>query len=198
MELISTLKEAINDLYGFKEVIIEVTEDNYKQAKELQKHSMYNNKLGIGTFLSPILLWRVIDQNEFDIIFKGNSENITGGYFSIKSERDFGPSFTGSREDAINAGIRWGKNGRLSGNLYLLGINGEDKEFLNLRMVDFLKERGIEYSVGDFVIDSSLGYTGLGYSVKDVKKEDLLFVYRINKDGEDITLDDITYDLYFK
>jgi len=196
MKLISILEQTISDLYPFCEIAIEVTVRNSWEAKELRQKTIYK-KLGVGTFITNVFLWRVIDQNEFDIIFERKNENIriTGGDFSVKVEREFGSSFTASRKDAIEFGLAHKKSGRLKGNLYLLGINGNDKEFLNLNMTERLEKQGLKYSVGDFEINSCLGDTGIGYSVRDVKVKDLLFVYKINEEDNNIRLEDITYDI---
>ncbi len=196
MKLINLLIETIEDSYPFCEIAIEITKRNSWEARDLREKTPYKN-LGVATFISDVFLWRVIDQNEFDIIFKGKNDgiNITGGDFSIKVERQFGPSFTGSRKNAIEFGIGWKKSGRLKGNLYLLGINGYGKEFLNVNMLERLKEQGLNYGLGAFEINSCLGDTTLGYSVSDVKRKDLKFVYKINEEDGNIRLEDITYDM---
>ena len=170
------------EAYGFKTIPIEVTQDNYNEALKLrEKFSAFTN-IGIGTFLSNTFLWRAIDQKEFNII--KSTGKITGGEYSVEPERYFGASFGGSRSEVLNFGLRAKKNGRYEGNLYLIGIQAEDKEFLNLNMTERWKDQGFEYEVGDYNINSKLGDVGLGFSVRDVTLRDVLFVYLIADEGE--------------
>ena len=117
---------------------------------------------------------------------------VTGGEFSIKPEREMGPSFTGSRSNAVAFGLAWKKANRLKGQLYLIGINAEDKEFLNLSMVERFEKQGLKYDIGDFDIHSSLGDTTLGFSVRNVTSKDINYIYELSDSGQ---LKDITYDV---
>lgn len=187
--LITKLYEFANS-YDFNNIPIDITEDNYTEAMELRnKYKLFNN-LGIGTFLTTTFLWRIIDEKEFNIIL--NSGKILGGNYSVPVEKYFGASFSGSRNDVIDWGLRIKKNGRLVGKLYVIGINAIDKEFLNLNMVERLKEQGLEYEVGDFVINSKLGDVGLGYSVRNVNIGDIRFIYELDEDTKQ--LKDVTFD----
>lgn len=177
-------------IYGFKKIPIDVTESNYKEALELrQKFSLFKN-LGVATFLSTTFLWRIIDENEFNIILQ--TKKITGGQYAVPVEKLFGASFGGSREEVLNWGIRVKNNGRFKGQLYIIGINAEDKEFLNLNMVERLQDQNLKYEVGDFMIDSKLGDVGLGFSVRDVDLNDVRFIYKLNDETKELT--DVTFD----
>lgn len=70
-------------LYDFGSVDIDITEQNYNEAMSLRKVSGYD-KLGIGTFLSSIILWRVINSDELNKI--NNTNRVIGGNYSVKVE----------------------------------------------------------------------------------------------------------------
>jgi len=179
-----------NEIYGFSDIPIDVTKENYDKAVLFRKKYSLFKDIGIATFLTSAILWRVIDQAEYDLIMK--TGKVTGGTFSIPPEREMGASFTGSRSDAIKFGLAWKKTGRLKGNLFLIGINAEDKEFLNLNMVERFAGQGLKYGVGDFEIHSSMGDHTLGFSVKDVTLKDINYIYEVDEIGK---LTDITYDV---
>jgi len=187
-EEVNLISESI---YGFKKTPIYVTEENYDEALKLRERFSLFKDIGVGTFLTTVFLWRCVDEIEYNIIMK--TGKIVGGNWSIPPEKYFGASFTGSRDDALIFGKGWKKNGRLKGKLYIFGINGKDKEFLNLAMVERLKERVIKYEVGDFLIDSSLGDRGLGFSVRDVTLDDVRFIYFVDEEND--RLEDITFDV---
>lgn len=178
------------DIYGFRDIPIDVSNKNYEEAMSFREKYKLFPKIGIATFLSSPILWRVIDQKEYDIIMK--TGKVTGGEFSIKPEREMGASFTGSRSNAVAFGLAWKKANRLKGQLYLIGINAEDKEFLNLNMEERFEKQGLKYGIGDFDIHSSLGDTSLGFSVRNVTLKDINYIYEINDSGD---LKDITYDV---
>lgn len=116
-------KPKLNEMYDTKTPIV-VTEENYKEAMSIRdkiKNMLNFRELGIGTFLTAIWLWRIVDEFEFNEIIR--TKKIIGGKWAVKVEHDFGPSFTGSKEDAIQFGLRWKSAGRLKGKLYLIGIN---------------------------------------------------------------------------
>lgn len=178
------------DIYGFHNIPIEVSKKNYDEAISFRERYKLFPNIGIATFLSSPILWRVVDQNEYDIIMRIGK--VTGGEFSIKPEREMGPSFTGSRSNAVAFGLAWKKANRLKGQLYLIGINAEDKEFLNLSMVERFEKQGLKYEVGDYDIHSSLGDSSLGFSVRNVSLQDVNYIYEVSDNGE---LKDITYDV---
>lgn len=179
------------NIYDFKETPIEITEENYNEAICLRnKFSLFNN-IGVGTFLTTTFLWRIVDENEFKIIL--NTKKITGGEYSVPPEKHFGASFGGSRNEIIEWGLKVKKNGRYKGNLYVIGINAIDKEFLNLDMVQRLEAQGFKYEIGDFTINSKLGDVGLGFSVRNVTLDDVRFIYKLNEQTKELT--DITYDV---
>jgi hypothetical protein len=178
-------------LYDFREIPIDITEENYNEALTLrQKYSLFKD-IGVATFLTTTILWRAIDENEYNIIMK--SGKLSGGNWAIPAEKYFGASFSGSRDDALLFGKKWKEVDRLKGQLYLIGINAQDKEFLNLAMVERMKKQGLEYKVGDIVINSELGNHGIGFSVRDVTLNDVKYIYKINEESNG--LDDITYDV---
>ena len=183
----------IKEFYSFSKTPIDITTENYEEAMSFRQRFPSFRHIGIATFLTTVWLWRVIDEFEFNDILKYNK--IKGGDWSVKPERIFGASFTGCREDAVNFGLAWKKNGRLKGQLYIIGINAEDKEFLQLTMEERLAEQGLEYKVGDFVIDTKLGNTGLGFSVRNVNLNNIRHIYKLDDDAK---LIDITheYDKY--
>jgi hypothetical protein len=184
-------KQVLNEnLYDFKLTPIDITEDNYTESIFLRnKFSLFKN-IGVATFLTTTFLWRVIDENEFNIIMK--NKKITGGDYSVPAEKYFGASFSGSRNEVINWGLKVKKLGRYKGNLYVIGINAIDKEFLNLNMVERLKEQGFDYEVGDFTINTKLGDVGLGFSIRDVTLDDVRFIYKLNEETKELV--DVTYD----
>jgi hypothetical protein len=184
------INEEVDAIYGFTKAPIDVSEKNFEEAQHLVDRFGYRG-LGVGTFLTTTFLWRCVDENEYDIIQK--TGKIVGGSWAAGPERYFGASFSGSREDALNFGISWKKHGRLSGELYLIGINAEDKEFLNLNMIERLKEQGESYRVDDFLINTSLGDHTLGFSVRDVELDDIRFIYTVDDDTKQLT--DITFDV---
>jgi hypothetical protein len=193
----TTIREYLNEreilkenIYDFKETPIEITDDNYKEALYLRSKFKLFNNIGVGTFLTTTFLWRIVDENEFNIIMK--TKRISGGEYSVPPEKYFGASFGGSRNEVLDWGLRVKKNGRYKGNLYIIGINAIDKEFLNLNMVERLKEEGFNYEVGDFTINSKLGDVGLGFSVRNVTSDDIRFIYQLNEETKELT--DITYD----
>lgn len=191
MNLINIIQEEVSSLYNFQKIPIDITKDNYDESIFLRnKYSLFKN-IGIATFLTTTFLWRCVDENEYQLILK--TGKITGGEWSVPVEKYFGASFTGSREDAIYFGIAWKKAGRLNGNLYIIGINAENKEFLNLNMVERLKNQGMDYQIGDFVIDSKLGDKSLGFSVRNVTINDVRFIYELNEETKQLT--DITFDM---
>jgi hypothetical protein len=181
------IKESI---YDFKKIPIDVTEENYREALALRERYKLFKNIGVATFLSTTFLWRVVDENEFQIILK--TGKITGGDYAVPAEKLFGASYGGSREEVLNWGLKVKSRGRYSGQLYIFGINAEDKEFLNLNMVERLAEQGIEYQVGDFTIDSKLGDVGLGFSVRDVDLNDVRFIYKVDDETKQLT--DVTFD----
>lgn len=180
-----------NDFHGYGDIPIDISFHNYKEALALRKKFSLFNKIGVATFLSKTILWRVIDEFEFSHIIK--TREVKGGNFSVPPERYFGASFTASRSEAIEFGIKWKKAQRLKGQLYIIGINAEDKEFLHLMMVDELMKQGYEYNIGSYTVNSKIGNTGLGFSVANVKMEDIIFIYKL----DDLTgnLNDITFDI---
>lgn len=192
--MIKNFDEWINEnenIYDFQEIPIEITEENYNESIYLRnKFSLFKN-IGVGTFLTTTFLWRIVDENEFKIIL--NTKRIKGGEYSVPPEKYFGASFGGSRSEVIEWGLRVKKSGRYKGNLYVIGINAIDKEFLNLNMVERLEEQGLKYEIGDFVINSKLGDVGLGFSVRNVTLDDVRFIYGLNEETKELT--DITYDL---
>lgn len=184
------LKRILESIYNFKMIPIDISQSNYDEAIRLRKkYSLFPN-IGVGTFLTVTFLWRVVDEFEFDQIIK--TSTITGGNYSIPVERSFGPSFGGSRDEVVHWGLRNKSDGRLKGKLYVIGINANDKEFLNLNMVERLSEQGKVYAVGDYEIDSKLGDVGLGFSVRDVNLNDVRFIYEIDDNTKQLT--DVTYD----
>lgn len=133
MKFIIPIENYLNeDLYDFHEIPIHITPDNYKEALVLRKKFSLFNNIGIATFLTTTFLWRVVDEKEFNIIIK--TKKISGGEYSVPPEKYMGASFGGSRGEVIKWGLKVKKNGRYSGKLYIIGINAEDKEFLNLNM----------------------------------------------------------------
>ena len=185
-------KEFINEsLYNFSSIAIDITPDNYNEALSLRKKYTLFKNIGVATFLTTTFLWRVVDENELNIILK--TKKITGGNYSVPAEKEFGASFSGSRNDVVEWGIRIKSNGRYVGKLYIIGINAENKVFLNLNMVERLQEQGFEYKVGDLMVNSKLGDVGLGYSVRNVILDDVRFIYEINEETKELT--DITFDL---
>lgn len=183
----------LNEMYDFKLTPIVISEENYLETMELRRKmegSILNFRgLGIGTFLTAIWLFRIIDEFEFEQILK--SKKITGGKWAVKVERDFGASFTGSREDAINFGLKWKKADRLKGKLYLISINGDDKEFLNISMEERLEEQGLKYEIGDFLINTKLGDSGLGFSIRNANLSNIRHIYEVSDSGN---LNDITHE----
>jgi hypothetical protein len=190
LRFISEQKGFSSDLYDFREIPIEVTQNNYNEALALRERYPSFQSAGVATFLNTIILWRVVDQFEFEQIVR--SKRIVGGEYSVPIERNFGASFGGSRGEVIEFGLRHKRSGRLKGNLYLFGINAEDKEFLNLDMAGRFKEQGLEYKVGVFDVNSKLGNVGLGYSIRDVSMRDVVLIKKI--DEENGHLIDLTYD----
>jgi hypothetical protein len=177
------------EAYGFKKTPIYVSELDYNESRNIQKNTPFKNA-GIAQFVTNITLWRVIDENELNFILK--SKKITGGEYSISIEKKYGASYSGSRDDVIN----WGRKStnRLKGQLFVIGINAEDKRFFNLNMVERFEEQGLEYGIGDFTIDTSLGNTGLGFSVK-ANSSDIYHVLKLNDGGH---FEDITDDIWSK
>lgn len=192
--MIFITESILKELYDFRMVHIDISENNYKEAMALrQKHPPFQN-IGVAKFISSVILWRCLDEKEFNNIRK--TGKITGGNYSIPVEREFGASFSGSRQDVIDWGIKVKRNGRFVGQLYIIGIIGEDKEFLNLNMEERLEEQGKSYRVGSFYINTKLGNTGLGFSVRDVSfsTSDVLSVYSLDdKTGQ---LTDLTHDIF--
>lgn len=185
-------KEFINEsLYEFNSIAIDITPDNYTESLLLRKKYPLFKNIGVATFLTTTFLWRIVDENELNIVLK--TKRITGGNYSVPVEKEFGASFSGSRNDVIDWGIKVKSNGRYVGKLYIIGINAEDKEFLNLNMVERLQEQGFEYKVGDLLVNSKLGDVGLGYSVRNVTLDDVRFIYELNEETKELT--DITFDL---
>lgn len=182
----------LKEMYDFGSTAIDVTEENYKEALELREKYPSFKGIGVGTFLTNVILWRCIDENEFNIIRK--TGKITGGTYALPAERAFGPSFSGSRPNVIKWGLRIKENGRFKGQLYVIGVNGEEKEFLNLNMEGRFKEQGLEYKPGVFDVNTKLGDVGLGYSIRNVnfKMGDVISVYTLNDNG---MLGDITHDV---
>lgn len=173
------------DLYDFQDVDIDITEENYNEALKLRnKFSSYPN-IGVATFLSNIILWRCIDEQELSFI--RSLKEVRGGSFSVEPEKYFGASFSGSRKDAIEFGITWKKRDRLKGQLYIIGIKAEDKEFLHLDMVNRLKEQNLKYEVDSFKINSKLGDSGLGFSVADVRLKDIISMYALNSETKELS-----------
>lgn len=176
--------------YDFRLTPIMVTPENYDEALQFrQKFQLFQN-IGIATFLSVTYVWRIVDQFEFDNILK--FKKITGGNWSVPPEKAFGASFSGSRQDVVEFGLKGLRTNRLKGQLYVIGINAEDKEFLNLNMVERLEEQGLEYKVGDFEINTVLGDRGLGFSVRNVTTHDIRHIYTLSLN--DLTLHDVTHD----
>lgn len=178
-------------IYDFHQIPVEVTQENYDEALMLRNKYTLFKDIGIGTFLTTTLLWRCIDEKEYGLIFKTNK--ITGGDYAVPAEKYMGASFSGSRQDVIDWGIRVKTNGRLKGQLYIIGINAVDKEFLSLTMVERLTKQGLKYEVGDFTVDGSLGNTGIGFSVRNVTLDDVRFIYELNDQTKE--LNDITFDV---
>lgn len=175
--------------YNFRNVPIYVTQEHYNEAIHLHETTPFKS-CGFGEFLSSVFLWRVIDEKELEIIIK--TKQIIGGAYAIPIERKYGASFSGSRDDVISWGLKVKANGRLTGQLYVIGINADEKQFFNLDMVGRLKEQGLEYSVGAFNVDTSLGNTGLGFSVQATSAD----IYHVFKLGDDKKLTDITDDIW--
>lgn len=200
MKLLNLLKEVIElteelknsktpileSIYDFTEVPIYISEENYDEAMQIREKTLFK-KVGIGTFLTTVWLWRCMVEAEFlDIL---NTGKVVGGTFSIKVERNFGASFSGSRDDVLN----WcSKNTRYQGQLYIIGINAQQKEFLNLGMEDGMEAQGLKYEVGDLIINTKIGDTGLGFSVRDVTIDDIHFIYKVDREEKELT--DVTFD----
>lgn len=184
------LRTIIESIYDFKNTPIDITETNFNETMYLRKKYPLFGYLGVGTFLTTTFLWRVVDEFEFNEILKRGI--ITGGEYSVPVEKRFGPSFGGSRSEVLDWGIKVKQRGRLKDNLYIIGINADGKEFLNLDMVNRLKEQGHEYEIGDLTINSKLGDVGLGFSVRNVTLRDVRFIYKVNDETKE--LEDITYD----
>jgi hypothetical protein len=187
------LKDIVNEeaAYDFRQIAIDVTPENYKEAMALRKRYPLFNNIGVATFLATVLVWRVVDQRELDIILK--TGKITGGNYSVPAEKSFGASFGGSRGEVVDWGLRVKKAGRISGQLYVIGINAQDKKFMNINMTERLEEQGLSYKVGDMEVDSKLGDVGLGYSIHDVRLSDIHFIYELDDKTKNLT--DVTDDI---
>jgi hypothetical protein len=193
----NTIKNVVNkflfesDIYSFNEIYIYVSQEDYDNAMYLREKYKFRT-LGVATFTSdPTILWRVIDQNEYDYIKK--SGLITGGNYAVPVERLYGASFSGSRADVIEFGLKHKeKTNRLKGQLYVIGINAYDKTFLNLTLAERLEALGHNYEPEtDISVTSEIGNIGLGFSVKNVSKNDIRFFYKLSDNGE---LTDIYHD----
>lgn len=115
----------------------------------------------VATFLGSVRLYRILDGEELDRIFK--SGKVTGGTYSVKAERAFGAAW-GSEPKAL---IKWGnslRGGRLGTQLYLAEMDARGKTFIHL-------DPGV--GLDATTVDPSKFNPGLGANVSDVSIQDI-------------------------
>lgn len=143
----------------------------------------------IASFNDNINLFRVFDENELERILKTNK--ITGGVFSIPSERAHGASWTSNITDAINFGNN-NRNNRLSNNIFLAILrNSIDKTFFHLdpKLQDDIDPNGPNEQLKQ--IDKSVIGIGLGASVQNVSLDEIeLYSVSANNQISELSIDD--------
>ena len=96
------------------------------QEKTAQGRKKYGGQFVVGTFESPIKLYRILDGEELRAI--ASSGRITGGYYSIASEQAYGAAWGADRSEVVE----WGndqRGGRLGHELFLAEIEGQGRTF---------------------------------------------------------------------
>ena len=139
-------------------IIVEIDEAATKAAIDTHKRSMR-----IGRFISPVMLYRVMDGDEVKSVF--GSAKIVGGAFSTSAERAYGAQWATTNPDTV---ADWGRNwaipmrdhARLSNELFIAAIQGQGLEFATIQT------HGLPLQ-GQVTVDTEdLCTTGLGCSVR--------------------------------
>jgi hypothetical protein len=147
-------------------VTISLDQDESLLAR--RKHE--TSQMVVGTFLSPIDLYRIFDGEELRNIVAGNP---FGGHFSTEAERSYGSAWGADLDEVLRFG-RYHK-GRLGNELFVAQIQGEGRRFSNLgNEAFFLKPDAYDVPV-------NICNIGLGCSV-DVMPQDVLRWWEVKGD----------------
>jgi hypothetical protein len=131
----------------------------------------------VGKFLDHIKLYRIVDQNEYDII--NQTGEITGGDFSDDAELEYGASWGEDLDEVIKFGKGWKERNRLKGDLYVLEIDGKGKKFAKIGESEReLRQDEIINLSHDIVDWKDICSTGIGCSLK-VTLDDVVNVFKL-------------------
>jgi len=166
---------------------VRISPRDAKNTLSYRQH--YGLPVGVGKFDFWTTLYRVVDEREMALILK--SQRVTGGHWAVPAERHWGASWGANLDEVVKFGLGWGERGaarqRLKGELFVLEIDGNGKEFLHVdpvRMMGLKEDPWKQELADDLVIDTDVSFcsTGLGCSVKDVALRDIETVYHLDRD----------------
>jgi len=157
------------------------TEEDVKITESTSEKYTLFPKVGIATFGENTTLYRGTKAIElYEVIV--NNKKMRGGFFSVKVEQKMGASFAGEKEDAIKAAkaerINYsGKDNDYKGGEFVITINANNKQFLHINLSEKIPNK-----VGQYSLPENFGNLGLGFSVRNITKNDIIKVEQL-KDG---------------
>lgn len=153
------------------------------------------SKSGVATFDEDVYLFRGTHAVELYEVFI-NNKKMSGNIFSSKLESRIGASFAYEKTEAINAAkavrrfyknkieipqqsvVTHNENILYKGDPYVITINGNGKQFLHLKLSEYVPNK-----IGEYEIEGSIGNLGLGFSIRGVYKQDIAKIEKITDEG---------------
>lgn len=140
----------------------------------------WDGNTATGFFLEHAPLYRIMDEREVALYADaGPRARITGGTWSVARERAGGASFGADKEEIIDWGRHWQRQGRLQkGPLYLVEVDAYHQAFVHLA----LKEHLGDTIMGHVDMPKVACSTGLGCSISPwVRYGNILHAWKVTQ-----------------